>query len=43
MADMAWGVVVWLTDLDLAISEVARAVEDSGMESLFLTEHTHIP
>ncbi|MDX6368254.1 MAG: hypothetical protein QOK30_3330 [Nocardioidaceae bacterium] len=43
MADVSWGVVVWLTDLDLGISEVARAVEDSGMESLFLTEHTHIP
>jgi hypothetical protein len=37
---MSRGLVVWLTDLDLGISEVARAVEERCMESLFLTEHT---
>jgi probable F420-dependent oxidoreductase len=37
------GVVSWLTDLGVGIAEVAIAVEQAGLESLFLTEHTHVP
>ena len=37
------GVVTWPTDLTVGITELARAVEQAGLESLFLTEHTHIP
>jgi probable F420-dependent oxidoreductase len=37
------GVVTWPTDLTVGITELARAVEQAGLESLFLTEHTHVP
>ncbi len=37
------GVVVWLTDLNVGVTELAPMVEQAGLESLFLTEHTHIP
>ena len=37
------GVVAWLTDLDLGIADVARMVEQAGLESLFVPEHTHVP
>jgi probable F420-dependent oxidoreductase len=37
------GVAVSLTDQDAGIVEVAVAVEEVGLESLFLTEHSHVP
>jgi probable F420-dependent oxidoreductase len=37
------GVVTFLTDYGIDPLELARAVEDRGLGSLFLTEHTHIP
>ena len=40
---MELGVVVWLTDRGVGIAELAPAVEQAGLESLFLTEHTHVP
>ncbi len=40
---MHFGVAVFLTDLTPAPELVARWVEDAGFESLFVTEHTHIP
>jgi len=40
---MELGVVVWLTDRGVAIADLAPAVEQAGLESLFLTEHTHVP
>ncbi|MBA2390721.1 MAG: LLM class F420-dependent oxidoreductase [Geodermatophilaceae bacterium] len=40
---MLHGVVTFLTDYSIAPAELARAVEDAGFESLFVTEHTHIP
>ena len=40
---MNLGVVSWLTDLDLGIAEVAVMVEQAGLESLFVPEHTHVP
>ena len=43
MAAMDIGVVAWLTDLDLGISHLAEMVEQAGLESLFLSEHTHVP
>jgi probable F420-dependent oxidoreductase len=37
------GVVTFLTDYGIGAVELARAVEERGFGSLFLTEHTHIP
>jgi len=36
-------VTVFLTDRDVGVAELARAVEERGFASLFLPEHTHIP
>jgi len=43
MCSMRLGVAVWLTDTGVGITELARMVEESGLESLFLTEHSHVP
>ena len=40
---MDLGVVAWLTDLDLGIADLAQMVEQAGLESLFIPEHTHVP
>lgn len=40
---MKLGVVAWVTDLGVRIGDLAQAVEQAGLESLFLTEHTHVP
>ena len=40
---MDLGVVAWLTDLDLDIGDLAQMVEQAGLESLFIPEHTHVP
>ena len=40
---MEFGVAAFVTDYGIAPVELARAVEERGFESLFLTEHTHIP
>lgn len=37
------GVVIFLTDYGIDAVTLARAVEERGFGSLFLTEHTHIP
>jgi probable F420-dependent oxidoreductase len=37
------GVAVFQTDLSLGVTDIARAVEDAGLESLFFVEHTHTP
>jgi probable F420-dependent oxidoreductase len=37
------GVGVFPTDLTAGIVDVARAVEQAGLESLFVVEHTHVP
>ncbi|MGN6634937.1 MAG: LLM class F420-dependent oxidoreductase [Oryzihumus sp.] len=37
------GVVVWLTDLDLGVTDFARTLEQAGIESLFMIERTHVP
>jgi probable F420-dependent oxidoreductase len=43
MRAMEVGVLVSPTDLSAAITDVARTVEQAGLESLFLVEHTHVP
>jgi probable F420-dependent oxidoreductase len=40
---MHYGVFIFPTDYSIRIDELARAAEDRGFESLFVTEHTHIP
>ncbi|MEX0946327.1 MAG: LLM class F420-dependent oxidoreductase [Acidimicrobiia bacterium] len=40
---MKFGISIFPTDLTLQPVEMARAVEERGFESLWLTEHSHIP
>lgn len=40
---MELGVVTFLTDYGIAPIDLGRAVEERGLDALFLTEHTHIP
>jgi len=40
---MHHGVFIFPTDYSIRIDELARAAEERGFESLFVTEHTHIP
>jgi probable F420-dependent oxidoreductase len=40
---MLAGVFYFPTDYGIDIGELARAVEDRGLDSLFVCEHTHIP
>jgi probable F420-dependent oxidoreductase len=40
---MKLGVAMFVTDEAIAVTELARAVEERGFESLFLPEHSHIP
>lgn len=37
------GLCIFATDYSIRADELARAAEERGFESLFLTEHTHIP
>lgn len=40
---MRYGVTMFATDVSIDVVELARAVEERGLESLWLPEHTHIP
>ena len=40
---MKIGVFYFATDYGIDVSELARALEERGFDSLFLPEHTHIP
>jgi probable F420-dependent oxidoreductase len=40
---MHYGVFIFPTDYSIRIDELARAAEERKFESLFVTEHTHIP
>lgn len=40
---MRYGVTMFATDISMGIVELARAVEERGLSSLWLPEHTHIP
>jgi probable F420-dependent oxidoreductase len=40
---MRVGITSFLTDLAISPTELARAVEERGFDSLYLPEHTHMP
>ncbi|HEX7825359.1 MAG TPA: LLM class F420-dependent oxidoreductase, partial [Mycobacterium sp.] len=40
---MKFGVSVFLTDQGIGPAALAKALEERGFESLFVTEHTHVP
>ncbi|MBI4506882.1 MAG: LLM class F420-dependent oxidoreductase [Chloroflexi bacterium] len=40
---MNFGVVIFPTEYSIGVTDLARAVEDRGFESLLTPEHTHIP
>jgi probable F420-dependent oxidoreductase len=40
---MEFGVTMFVTDYSIPVTELARALEDLGFESLWVPEHTHIP
>ncbi|MGD9889808.1 MAG: LLM class F420-dependent oxidoreductase [Dehalococcoidia bacterium] len=40
---MKFGVSIFVTDFSISPSDVAKAAEARGFESLFFPEHTHIP
>ncbi|MCC6382560.1 MAG: LLM class F420-dependent oxidoreductase [Dehalococcoidia bacterium] len=40
---MRFGITMFPTDYAIPVTELARAAEDLGFESLFFPEHTHIP
>ena len=40
---MRYGVTMFATDVSIDVVELARAVEERGLDSLWLPEHTHIP
>lgn len=43
LATMRFGVTMFVTDQTIGITELARATEERGFDSLWLPEHTHIP
>jgi probable F420-dependent oxidoreductase len=40
---MRYGVTMFATDVSIGIVELAAAVEERGLDSVWLPEHTHIP
>jgi len=40
---MQFGVTMFPADYAMNVVDLGRAVEERGLESLFLPEHTHIP
>jgi alkanesulfonate monooxygenase SsuD/methylene tetrahydromethanopterin reductase-like flavin-dependent oxidoreductase (luciferase family) len=38
-----FGVTIFPTEYTIQVTELARAAEDLGFESLWVPEHTHIP
>src|SRR3954466_11159524 len=40
---MRYGVTMFVTDRSMGGVELARAVEERGLDSVWLPEHTHIP
>lgn len=40
---MEFGAIALLDDRSIPVADVARTLEAAGLESLFLTEHTHVP
>ena len=40
---MRYGVTMFATDVSIGIIDLAKAVEERGLDSVWLPEHTHIP
>jgi alkanesulfonate monooxygenase SsuD/methylene tetrahydromethanopterin reductase-like flavin-dependent oxidoreductase (luciferase family) len=40
---MRYGVTIFATDRSIGMVELAKAVEERGLQSVWLPEHTHIP
>ena len=40
---MRLGIAIFPADYAIRPDELARAVEERGFESLFFTDHTHVP
>jgi probable F420-dependent oxidoreductase len=40
---MRYGVTMFVTDVSIGVVELAKAVDERGLESLWVPEHTHIP
>jgi probable F420-dependent oxidoreductase len=40
---LLYGVTTFVTDQSIGVVDLARAVEERGLDSLFLPEHSHIP
>jgi probable F420-dependent oxidoreductase len=40
---MRYGVTMFTTDVSMGIIDLAKAVEERGLDSVWLPEHTHIP
>ena len=40
---MRYGVTMFVTDVSIGVVDLACAVEERGLDSLWLPEHTHIP
>jgi probable F420-dependent oxidoreductase len=43
MGSLKFGIAIFPTEYSISMVELAKAVEDAGFESLWVTEHTHIP
>jgi probable F420-dependent oxidoreductase len=40
---MRYGVTIFATDVSIGIVDLAKAVEERGLDSVWIPEHTHIP
>jgi probable F420-dependent oxidoreductase len=40
---MRYGVTIFATDVSIGVVELARALEERGLDSMWVPEHTHIP
>jgi histidinol phosphatase-like PHP family hydrolase len=40
---MQFGATMWFTEYSMSPSEIAVALEERGFESLWASEHSHLP
>ena len=40
---MEYGITMFVTDYSISATELAIAVEERGLDALFVPDHTHIP
>ena len=43
MSKLRIGAIMFATDQSIQPTELARAIEERGLDGLFVPEHTHIP